>query len=255
VTVALHAAADHGTVEHAERSEQGRGAVPLIVMRHRLTAARLDRQSGLGAVEGLDLALLVDRQHHGMGRWIDIKPNDVGQLGGKTRVTRALEGAQPVRLQFMRPPDALHRAYRNADSVGHRPASPMSGLVRRRGAGQRHHPRRGRRRDWRLAGLAGLVAQQTLNPALGKTLLPPPYRRPADTDALRYPLRRVTIGRGEHNVRPLDVLARPVTVGHDRRQLLALHRAQYHAYRLSHGPFPPDLAQYCTSQRRRESSV
>ena len=114
----------------------------------------------------------------------------------------------------------------------------MSGLVRWRGVGQRHHPRHGLRRDWRLAGLAGLVAQQTLDPALGKTLLPPPYRRPADTDALRYPLRRVTIGRGEHNARPLDVLVRAVPVGRDRRQLLALHRAQYHAYRLSHGSFP-----------------
>ena len=110
VTVALHPAADHGAVEHAERGEQGRGAVPLIVTRHRLTAARLDRQSGLGAVERLDLALFVDRQHHGMGRRIDIKPDNVRRLGGKARVTRALESAQPVRLQFVRPPDVLHRA-------------------------------------------------------------------------------------------------------------------------------------------------
>jgi hypothetical protein len=32
VTVALHAAADHGAVEHAERGEQGGGAVPLVIM-------------------------------------------------------------------------------------------------------------------------------------------------------------------------------------------------------------------------------
>src|SRR6266446_10438659 len=47
------------------------------------------------------------------------------------------------------------------------------------------------RGDRRLAGLAGLVAQQTVNPALGKALLPAPHRRPADADALRHPLRRV----------------------------------------------------------------
>jgi hypothetical protein len=41
-----------------------------------------------------------------MGRRIDIKPDNVGQLGGKARVARALESAQSVRLQFVRPPDA-----------------------------------------------------------------------------------------------------------------------------------------------------
>jgi len=59
-----------------------------------------------------------------------------------------------------------------------------------------HYLRRGFRRQRRLAGLAGLVAQQTLDPALGKALLPPPYRRPADADALRHPLRRMPIRRG-----------------------------------------------------------
>jgi len=48
VAVTPHAAADDGTIEHAERREQAGGAVPLIVKR-------------------LDLALFVDRQHHGMG--------------------------------------------------------------------------------------------------------------------------------------------------------------------------------------------
>jgi hypothetical protein len=66
--VALHAAADDGAVEHAERGKQGGGTVPLVVMRRGLAAPRLNRQSGLGAIERLDLALFVDRQHHGVGR-------------------------------------------------------------------------------------------------------------------------------------------------------------------------------------------
>src|SRR3974377_2416781 len=55
VAVALHAAADHAAIEHAERGKQGGGAVPLVIVRHGLTAPRLDRQSGLSAVERLDL--------------------------------------------------------------------------------------------------------------------------------------------------------------------------------------------------------
>src|SRR6516165_1741795 len=67
VAVALHAAADDGAVEYAERGEQGGRAVPLVIMRHSLTTPRLDRQPRLGAVEGLDLALFVEREHHTRG--------------------------------------------------------------------------------------------------------------------------------------------------------------------------------------------
>jgi hypothetical protein len=40
-------------------------------MCHGLATPGLDRLSGLGAVERLDLALFVDRQHHRMGRRVD----------------------------------------------------------------------------------------------------------------------------------------------------------------------------------------
>ena len=61
--VAAHALADNLAVEHVERGEQGCRAVALIVMGHRAAAAALHRQPRLGAVERLDLALLIDRQH------------------------------------------------------------------------------------------------------------------------------------------------------------------------------------------------
>jgi hypothetical protein len=53
----------------------------------------------LSAVERLNLAVFVEREHHGVGRWIDIKPDNIGQLGGKARIARALEGADAVGLQ------------------------------------------------------------------------------------------------------------------------------------------------------------
>ena len=61
--VAAHALADDLAVEHVERGEQGGRAVPLIIMGHRAAAAAPHRQPRLGAVERLDLALLIDRQH------------------------------------------------------------------------------------------------------------------------------------------------------------------------------------------------
>jgi hypothetical protein len=103
VPVALHAAADDLALEHVEGSKQRGRAVALIVMGHCPTTARLQRQARLGAVERLDLRFLVDAEHDGMRRRIDIKPNDVPELGHKIGVMRQLELAHPVRLQCCNP--------------------------------------------------------------------------------------------------------------------------------------------------------
>src|SRR5271163_2268706 len=198
------------------------------------TKERGDRSAApwLGAVERLDLALFVKREGDSMRRRIDIEADDVGQLGGEARIARALEGAYAMRLQLARSPDALRRAQRHAHRFGHCAAGPMGRLVRRvqyRSAppvAPRFPP------ELALCRLAGLVAQQTLSPCLGKALLPAPHRRSADADGLRHALRRPPIRRREHDARPLDVLARPVAVGHDSRQLLALRGVDNHTYRL-----------------------
>jgi hypothetical protein len=101
-----------------------------------------------------------------------------------------------------------------------------------------------------LPGLRVFVAQQTLDPCLGKALLPPPHRRPADPDVVRHLLRRPAIRRGQHDARPLEVFARPVAVSHDRHQLLALCGVDNHTYALSHRPTPvKPRPQYRTSRR------
>jgi hypothetical protein len=61
----------------------------VVVVRHGLAAPRLDRQAGLSAVERLDLAFFIDRQHHGMVRRIDIEPGDGSELVGKAGIARA----------------------------------------------------------------------------------------------------------------------------------------------------------------------
>jgi len=66
VAVALHVATDDGAVEDVERGEQRGGAMTFVVVGHRSGAALLHRQTGLGAVERLDLALLIDRENDGM---------------------------------------------------------------------------------------------------------------------------------------------------------------------------------------------
>ena len=67
--------------------------------------------------------------------------------------------------------------------LGHRAAGPVGGLAGRLGAGQRDHPVHGGVAQGRLAGLAGGIAQQAVDPGLGEAPLPAPDRRPADPGA------------------------------------------------------------------------
>jgi len=106
--VALHIAADHGSVEHVHRREQGGRPVALVVVGHGSGAALLEGQAGLGSVERLDLALLVDRKDDGVRGRIDVEPDDVAHLVDEGRIIGQLELPDPMRLEPMGAPDALH---------------------------------------------------------------------------------------------------------------------------------------------------
>src|SRR4051812_42436241 len=73
VSVMLHVAPDDGAVEDVESGEQCGRAVTPVVVGHGSGAALLHRQTGLSAVERLDLAFFIDRENHGMSRRIDIE--------------------------------------------------------------------------------------------------------------------------------------------------------------------------------------
>ena len=101
VPVALHVAADDLAVQHVEGGEQRGRAVAFVVVGHGPGAALLHRQARLGAVERLDLALLIDREHDGMGGRIDVEADDVLELVGELRIVRQLERPDPVRRELM----------------------------------------------------------------------------------------------------------------------------------------------------------
>ena len=134
-------------------------------MSHRTAPAGFDWQTGLGAVECLNLGFFVYRQHHGMRRRVHVEADDVFDLLGESRIIGPFEGADAMRLQAVRFPDALDGAQRQADRLGHGSAGPMGRLAGRLALGQRQHPgdRRGRHRL--PAGRPGFVAQQQIGRA------------------------------------------------------------------------------------------
>ena len=77
MAMAAHAFADDLARGDIERREQSRGSMALVVVGHRAGAALLQRQSGLGAIERLDLAFLVDRKHQRLVRRVEVKPDNI----------------------------------------------------------------------------------------------------------------------------------------------------------------------------------
>jgi hypothetical protein len=74
---------NNGAVEDIQRGKQGRGAMPLIVVRHGAAAAFLRGQAWLRAVECLDLTLFVDRRDDRVLGRVDIQPDDRPQFRGE----------------------------------------------------------------------------------------------------------------------------------------------------------------------------
>ena len=169
-------------------------------MGHRPAFSGLERQAWLRAVERLDLALLVDRDDHRVLGRVHVEADNVLDLLGELGIVGALEGANAVRLQPMRLPQALNGAQADADRFRHGAAGPMRRVARGLGAGQVQHLGNDPDRKRRAARLARLVTQQAFDALLSVSHLPAPDRRSTDARAPRHFLNRQKIGRTKHNL-------------------------------------------------------
>ena len=209
----------------------------LVVVGHGPGLAGLERQARLGAIERLDLRLLVDRQHDRVLGRGDVEADDILELGGEIGIVGALEGAHPVRLEVVRLPDPLHRAQADAARLGHRPAGPVGCLAGRLGAGQRHHAlHRGgsQRASCPACGVASRNRPST--PASAKR------RCQRHTAGRPTPARRATsatlsrVGRRQNEPSPRHVLLGAVAIGHDRLETRTIRGRNPRTDDLSHAP-------------------
>ena len=88
--------------------EQGGGGVLGAVVGAPLDPARLHGQHRGGAVQGLDLRLLIDAQHHGIVRGRQVQAHHAGDLGDQLRVGGVLEGPRPPGLDPIAAPHPRH---------------------------------------------------------------------------------------------------------------------------------------------------
>ena len=235
--VPLHAATDNLAFQHVESGEQRGRPVPLVVVGHRLAAALLDRQTRLGAVEGLNLRLLVDRQHDGVRRRIDVEANDVVQFGRKLRIVGQLELAHPVRLEAMSTPYPLHRTDADPGCLRHLRTGPVTGRRRRASQRQGDHTFSNLRAQRRNTRPTRLVPPKARGSFVAETFLPTPDHRLGLAGGLHDLGRAATIGRQKHNLGPPNVLLRAIAVSDHGFKLATVGSAQLDIRSLVH---PPD---------------
>ena len=236
VTMALHAPADHLAFEYVESSEQRRCAVALVVVGHRAGAALLHRQARLGAVERLDLRLLIDREHDGMSRRIDVEPDNITQFGDKLRVVRELELLDPVRLQTMGAPDALNGTCTDADCFRHHGGGPMGRLGGWIGVGEHHDTLSDIRSKWRDARGSRLVAQEAVVTSLHEAFLPAPHTGFRLAGLAHDLIGADAIRAQQHDLGPPDVLMRRITIPRERGQAAAISGLESDGNSGSHAP-------------------
>ncbi len=128
----------------------------------------------------------------------------------------------------------LHRPQGEPSRLGHHAAGPVGRLAGRLATGQRHHLLHDGLGRARLAGLSGLIAQQPGDAGLGEALLPAPDRRPAEPGSPGDLGHVQPLGGVQDDADPRHMLLRPVAIGQDRRQALAIRGREKRANRLCH---------------------
>jgi hypothetical protein len=108
-----------------EGGEQGRGPVADVVVGDPLQIAEPQGEERLGAVEGLDLALLIHAQHHRLIGWVEVEADDIAHFLHEEGVGGELEVLLPMRLEPERLPDPLHRGLGKLGLRGDRAAGPV----------------------------------------------------------------------------------------------------------------------------------
>src|SRR5450432_2494431 len=132
-----------------------------------------------------------------------------GSLDSLNRCTR-------FRLQPMRPPDSLHRADADADSLGHRRRGPVRRLAGWIALGERDDALDQRGRQRRFTGRARLIAQEPVDAFEHEALLPAPHTGFVLACLALDPARPDTGAGQQDDPGPPNMLLRTIAVSHNR---------------------------------------
>ncbi len=213
--VAEHALADDLALQNVQRGEQRGGAVALVIRGHGGGPVRLHRQTQLGPVKRLDLAILVDRQHQRVLGRVHVAPHDIAHFVGELEVVRELECRDLVGLELMHVPDALDRGMADAHMLAQAAHAPMRSSRRLLVQCRRNHAADHSIVELGLAPAARRVLEQAVEPRRHIASLPASDRWLALARRRPDRHRAVAFRRYQNNPRTPSVLLWAHAIGND----------------------------------------
>ncbi len=233
--MARQARGDDRALRDMQGGKEGGGAMPLVIVRHRAAAPRLQGQARLRAIQGLDLAFFIHAEDHGMFRGVQIQAHHVLQFVLKVRIPAELKSPHAVGLQAMGGPDPLHERRIRAQVPGQGTGRPVGGG--RRG-------RLGRRlQNARSEGLARLRGTPSAGRILGEpgeavgddAVPPEAHHLPTRVQGRGNMLVGVALGRQQGNLGAEHQPCRRPSSASPLRQLLTFRSRELKRWGDTHG--------------------
>jgi len=191
-----------------------------VVVGESLDAAEPHGQHRLGAVERLNLALLVDAQHHRVIGRVQVETDNVANLLNEEGVRGEFEMLLPMRLNPERLPDTLDGGLRQPRLGGNRPAAPMRSVL---GLRLERLPDQGSNPFVldRPGTTEALAVVQSHNALLRKSSAPDGDHGPAEAHQLCDLVVGLPLGRQKNQTSPLHQGVRQRSRSRDRLELRA----------------------------------
>src|SRR6202023_3088002 len=114
--------------------------MPIVLEAVALSSPGAKRQHRVEAIEGLTRGLLIDTEHRGVLRRIDVEPDHIGGLALEVWIIRGQVALQPMGLKPGAPPDPRDHHMIDPQRPRQLAAAPVSGAIIGRAPGPGRGP-------------------------------------------------------------------------------------------------------------------
>ena len=221
--------------EIVEGGKQGDRSVTVVIVGLGADMTLAQGQTGLTALEGLTLALLIATEKQSAIRRMEIEAHHIPELLFKGQILGKFEALEPMRSDCVSRPQTLHARFAQAGFPRHRAHAPGSS-ARSLSSSQAQRRADGRSRYGRLASPPRSVFKPFQ--ALGRPTLPPATDgQEADALLSRYLLMAQSLGQAQNDPGPEDIslTARPRC--HDALEFALLFRTDLNRNGGWHNPY------------------